>query len=94
MYQPKNTPPGPGPSHRKASQPHNHNLISIVKTNISFCATTEKLSIRFYIEVKRGSYVLPPALTSRQQTEPEGPGGKKLHKLQVLQVTVELQVQS
>ena len=54
----------------------------------------ETVSIHFYIEVKSGSYVLPPALTSRQQTEPEGPGGKKLHKLQVLQVTVELQVQS
>ena len=52
------------------------------------------MSVRFYIEVKRESYVLPPALTSRQQTEPEGPGCKNLHKFQVLQATVELQVQS
>ena len=51
------------------------------------------VSVRFYIEFNRGSHDLPPALTSAQKTEPEGPGGKNLHKLVVLQATVEFQVQ-
>ena len=52
------------------------------------------VSVRFYIEVNCGSYDRPPPLASEQQTEPEGPGGKNLHKLEVLQATMEFQVQS
>ena len=59
---------------------HNHNLMTYQwRQNdplVQLRRRLETVSVRFNIEVKRGTYDLPPALGSEQQTEPLGPGGK------------------